>query len=492
MKKIRVISILLLIALCTAACTNSDVPTNDTSDTTPMTSDVTVKESGLYYTTTDEAIAELELKGYEYNIYLRPDGDDWSNKDFYREEMEGDNFDLAVYKRKVLIEEKFGFSLNFTYSSDTFLSELGQLVLSDDDTYDLAFPMIKQAATYAANGYLCDLSEVDYIDLDSEVWSDNFIKSTSIGNKLYMLCGDISTNAYDALTVFMFNKDLAAKYQLDDPYALVRDGKWTLDAFHEMMQTVSSGSAGDATADTSKTWGLAYPTSGGGTQLYFGCDTMLTGKDENDIPYLMMNEPRAIDVFDRVKGIFTDTSCVIGFSPDAAGNESLKSTWTSGRSLFFFCGLFGMKQYRDMTTDFGILPMPKYDEEQEDYIQFLDDWCPSPAVIPVTAKNIERSGFLIQLLAETGREHILPEYYEKCLIGKYSRDEESAEMLDYALKNYVLENANTYKWGGLSDAFLGSILGLDGQDIGAATLYATYSSQVEAAIANTLEAFNNH
>lgn len=49
---------------------------------------------------------------------------------------------------------------------------------------------------------------------------------------------------------------------------------------------------------------------------------------------------------------------------------NIEDTFSSGRALF--CGevLQCARRYRGMETDFGILPYPKYDSEQKDYITY--------------------------------------------------------------------------------------------------------------------------
>ena len=49
-----------------------------------------------------------------------------------------------------------------------------------------------------------------------------------------------------------------------------------------------------------------------------------------------------------------------------------------------------------LETDLGVLPLPKWNEDQESYIQFMDSWCISPVVIPISASSPERSAFLLR------------------------------------------------------------------------------------------------
>ena len=58
--------------------------------------------------------------------------------------------------------------------------------------------------------------------------------------------------------------------------------------------------------------------------------------------------------------------------------------------------------------------------------------------IPQNVNSLERSGYVTELLAYQGKKLMTPAYYEKTLVGQYTRDEESAEMLDliFATRTY--------------------------------------------------------
>lgn len=84
--------------------------------------------------------------------------------------------------------------------------------------------------------------------------------------------------------------------------------------------------------------------------------------------------------------------------------------------------------FRDMKSDFGVIPTPKLDESQEDY--FITPDITKLLVIPVTASDLDRTAVIVEALAYEGYSYLRPYYYETMLQSKYLRDEESIEMLD--------------------------------------------------------------
>ena len=133
---------------------------------------------------------------------------------------------------------------------------------------------------------------------------------------------------------------------------------------------------------------------------------------------------------------------------------------------------------------FGILPVPKYDEAQEEYIQYVDSWCLSPVVVPVNASNPERTGFIIEAIAEESKNYLSAPYYDKVLNGKVLRDDESSEMLDIVLNNFVLDNCDLYQWSGMMDTVRDAMT--NGKEL--ASVIASSKSALENAIKKTTEA----
>ena len=105
-------------------------------------------------------------------------------------------------------------------------------------------------------------------------------------------------------------------------------------------------------------------------------------------------------------------------------------TFGNGEAFFYPSALGGAHSLRDMSDDFGILPYPKYDENQENYYILTSGG--TVATIPVTLPEDrhENVGILLDALCRDSQQNLLPTYKEIVLKTKYARDEDSAEMLD--------------------------------------------------------------
>jgi hypothetical protein len=106
-----------------------------------------------------------------------------------------------------------------------------------------------------------------------------------------------------------------------------------------------------------------------------------------------------------------------------------------------------------MENDFGILPPPKFDENQADYYAAVDAWCTSTVSVPITVGDKERTGLILETLAYESRYILLPAYYDINLKTKFARDEESAAMIDIILNNRLYDLGDMYYWGGFVSYF---------------------------------------
>jgi len=95
-----------------------------------------------------------------------------------------------------------------------------------------------------------------------------------------------------------------------------------------------------------------------------------------------------------------------------------------------------------MENDFGILPIPKFDEQQPYHI--ASTGLPHVMCIPVTTSDLERTGIILEALNAESRLTTLTVYYDTMLVTQVARDEESGEMLDIIFANKIYETGRKF------------------------------------------------
>jgi len=288
--------------------------------------------------------------------------------------------------------------------------------------------------------------------------------------------------------IIMFNKKLCNDYEIENLYQLVLSGKWTFDVMYGMMKYISKDLNGDGIIDDEDQLGL-LTQSQHTLQLFNGAGEYMCRLNADKIPEITLYNDRAAGVIEKVKMIMTDKT--ISINADDYGHK-YEDVWdgfqiqmfSSNRALFFHAGMNRVTLLRNMETDFGIIPPPKYDENQDNYYPLLDPWCTSAVSIPTSVSNPETTGLITEALVYESRYTLLPAYYDVNIKTKFARDEESKEMIDMILANRLYDLGGVYGWGGIS-GFFGGLS--NGTQNSLAAFWEKNSAKIESAMQKTLD-----
>ena len=337
-----------------------------------------------------------------------------------------------------------------------------KIIKSGSDDIDLISAGIDGCNnTLAANGMLYDLLNVPRLDFKKPWWDSKTTEGLSIAHRLYSAVGDMTVMDKDATWVIMFNKDMVKNYSLDDPYALVKNGKWTLDAMYNMMKSAAKDLNGDGKMTPDDQFGLVTQNKNT-IDFYNGADEYVCKKDENDMPYIIKVSERGISVLTKAWEIQTDKTVTITaedwmsqYPNDTVWDKMQLIVFGEGRAMFYYAGNNRVTLLRAMDVNFGIIPPPKFDEAQPNYHVSVDFWCASAIAIPTAASDIERTAIILEALTAESHYTVLPAYYDISLKSKLTRDEESGDMLDLIFANRAYDISKMYNWGGICDVVTG-------------------------------------
>ena len=154
-----------------------------------------------------------------------------------------------------------------------------------------------------------------------------------------------------------------------------------------------------------------------------------------------------------------------------------------GRAMFADKSLGDAKHLRDMTSEFGILPYPKFDES-DSYASLIGGGS-SLMVMPITVEDYNKTGKIIEALCAIGSRDVIPAFYDVSLKTKFSRDAESEEMID------IIKDTLVYDLGYLS----GGALQSTGYDLAHRTnpdfaaYYAAFESKALSDLKNFLSTY---
>lgn len=403
----------------------------------------------------------------------------WQLTEISYDELNGEVINDAIYNRNLKLESQC--KVNFEVEHvDSVGTTIRALILANDGQYDFVMPNMSESATLAAEDMFMNLNNISSLDMANPAWDQNANDYFTIAGKLYYGVSDISLGKNEAIWCYMFNKTLIGDYSLEDPYQLVRDGKWTLDKSHEMMTVVTKDLNGDGkmTADSDQ-YGLAtHEINYYGLMIAGG--EPLAGIGSDGLPVITVGDDRFTAVYDKIRTLFPKNDMTI--------IEYEGKTFIAGRSLL--CGqvLACVRLYRSMEDDFGIITMPKFDEIQEKYYTYVIPYDIFTASVPITVKDADVSGVVLQTLAILSDYYVTPAYYDITITGKGLRDEESAEMLDIILSSTVYDLARMYDWGAVASGLQTNIIAQKEF----ASYYAKREKAMNTALEKTIDAFSSN
>ena len=145
-------------------------------------------------------------------------------------------------------------------------------------------------------------------------------------------------------------------------------------------------------------------------------------------------------------------------------------------------------RYRDMESDFGILPYPKFSETQDDYYSTIFPYISQFICVPVVQNDISRIATVTEALGYYGEQIVKPAYYDVSLKGQAARDAESLDMLDIIFENLVYDIGYYYQVGPYNKQL---IYMLRESDSNFASRYEAYRPAAETQISNINKAFSS-
>ena len=430
----RITATLLLIAMLASAVACGSAKNDSESDTAATTSATTVDGAAVASTepaetqdpTTVPEIPEITYEGETFLVANDIIGDTkYSSDSMFNFEVTGDIYEDAVYERTVLIEELFKIKLEEIKVGS---SDVINTVMAGTDEYDLHTATLSNMNAVVNRKCVYDLYEIAELNLEKAWWDQNAQQKCSFDGKLYYTFSDFVITGVDNSRATYFNKTLHHELGLEDLYQLVDEGKWTYTKMAEMAKVAVSDLNGDGQITTADRMGIYNGNTTFYEAMLTGCDAELVKMGEDGIPYFFWldEQERFIEVYQALLSTFMADDIYV------KGSGELDN-FKQDRTLFTIAVLSYAVKWRAETLEFGILPVPKWDEAQENYLNVSPNG--HALMIPITVQDTDRVGNILEALSYYSSKYYsqdaaMPAYFEKALTAKSARDDESAKSLE--------------------------------------------------------------
>ncbi len=437
MKRIALFFVLTAIILSAAGCGKSEpsVTLPQPAETTETIPDETEPKY-----VADSLPEKMDFNGRKATWYV---GDYMSAywTDFVAEEEKGERVNDSVFSAQRNVEERLNVTLDYyrkivQYNDrNNVNAEISASVLANDKAYDI-YGGRNLISLMLEDAYLLDLSDVPHLDFEKPWWNRSQLNMMP-GNKVFVASGDGSLSIIKHTFCILFNQDQLNDFGVkDDLYLLMENGKWTLDKLAEIAALGYKDVNGNALADYGDCFGLTLGDSNKILGFQFTCGGSVVEKSKSGYE-IQYGSERMEAIFEKTLKLLNETSGVLmplgnsesnTLSVASFGGNYADKTFMEGNALMT-ASLVGDAAVilGEAKFSYGLLPYPKFDENQENYISC----CQRNAFFSLLAyADKELSGAILEAWSSEAYRSIQPTYFETTLKARYSSDSKMATVFD--------------------------------------------------------------
>ena len=437
-------------------------------------------ENSLAYDT-----VEKEKFGREFTILTRDD----TLEQFEIEKLTGDLLDDSIYERNVTVSNDFDVDIVvFNKSYDQVMTTMQSHVGSGLNDYNLYTGHKFAFTSCAQSGYCYNLANIASLDLTQPWWDQNCIENLTIDGRTYLVTGDIDPASMCISACFVYNKTMLNELgkSADELNELTRNGGWTLDVMYEYGKDVTFDLNGDGEIEHTSdrynltSWMMDVPYS-----LYYGAGgNFVTNVDGT--PELTYTAEQVTNIYEKIYKVIIEQNAY--YVTNHADYETCYTVFHSGRALFCDITLSKITGFvSDMADPYGILPIPKYDANQKEYLSFVNGATPF-VMVGKSEKDPEFVGTIVEAMATYNYDQVTPKLFQVVTKLQAAQDPESAAMVDYIVRNRIWDMGYYADWEITNLVRMGL---MDGKSEIAADV-AGQATPTSRRLSNLLRAFDRH
>jgi len=441
MKKIIIMVLVFVMLFSIVACASTS------DDKKPNNSNTEKVEKKIWDT------KDYDFEGFEFVILGGTAAGvvyDRDGSDLDADSLTGNEVIDAVYNRNRLVEETYNCTI-IHVPSDTSFIQTALLTGSDEDVSLISIKVNSQYS-FIEQELLLDLYDEGLVNLNLEAdwYNQNTLKDTTVNGQAFCVGGDMLFTDENSTWMTLFNKELAARYLPEvNLYDLVREGKWTIDKMSEYAARATVELVADDKWTYKDQWGYVGEAANYAAHMA-GFGMRLAEVTADGSIQLNMFSPEFQDAYGKVISLFAKSQAILAQdikdSEEGNGYSAADATFHEGRALFETTGMDRVIRFREMTTDFGIIPNPKLTEDQELYYTWTTHQSPLVS-LPWFCTDKERTSAIMEALFEESSYFLKPAHQDRSLKYQGTRDDDSVEMLEIILSNTVYDIGVLYNFG---------------------------------------------
>ncbi len=454
-KLFRITVLLLLMSIILSSCASGAADTDDTT----VSSDVTT--GGIYaddklselYRDEEDSLPELDFDGATIRFLILQNRTSVTGNvyddEILVEELTSEPLNDSIYNRNMYVMERLNCKIeNVRAVAANIHDEIEKTFGADEDIYQVIGFEAAPALRFGLDGYFYDINSIEdnYIDFDAPWWTGQFFDAVSAHGKVPVLAGSLSLSMIRSIHATYFNKRIAEDHKIEDLYNVVSEGRWTIDYQTELTSGMYIDVNGNDLRDTEDWYGYCSPFYWSSDSYWSAFDIDILSRNEEDKFEFVLNEEKAYNGLHKIIDL-----CYGPGAYSDAGSDETNQLFVSGNVFMVTQKLSSaeLPEFRNMQDDYGLIPMPKYDNNQKEYYSMPYEIFQTYSVPKTNVNPGMATAVLEALCAETWRK-VIPTYSEMVLKGKYLSDSQSRQMFDTII-NSIKVDAGVFYYLKLGD-----------------------------------------
>ncbi len=386
-----------------------------------------------------DPFAGTDFDGREFRVYTSVDTTDATNSDVFIRgtgETNGEIVNDAVFDRNAYVCELLNINLKFVeanYDYSTVESQLKNQIMAGADEYDVIANDLRTLANLSQGNYIRNVYNSEILDFDQTYWYGDAMRDLQfVEGGMYVLIGDYFTDALASCHALFVNESI-----LEDSFGsteyineMVFGGTWTIDNMTAICESVILDLDGDGAMTEGDLFGFTcIGTWGSAIPVLIGTDIQFIERNEGQISFCFNNE-RSVEILEKMNKLFWSQGTLNSISDYTSAG--LRQVFSNGKTLIMGYNRLGdLANLRDIDFSVGIIPYPKLNEEQENYVSSMHD-ITEVGAIPGTLpeSSVEFCHTCLEVFARETSKQVIPEYYENALKIKYVDGQDDAKMID--------------------------------------------------------------